>query len=76
MTGEHGDGVLDGRDRSDAVVLSYSPAGQPARRVTFLPRSATGPDWERVTEQRRNGAWHFVGSEPVETVSVEVGSDE
>lgn len=59
-------------DRSDAVVVTYQPAGRAPRRLVFEPRSGDGPDWQRVEEVRdHNGEWREVGSELVERVDVE-----
>ena len=65
--------TLSDRDRSDAVVVSWSPAERAARRLVFVPR-ATGPTpWERVEQVRTDrGSWRTVGSEPVHRIDVEV----
>jgi hypothetical protein len=68
--------VLDDRDRSDAVVLTYTPAGRAPRREVFVPRASDGPDWERVEQARsEDGTWRTVGSELVTRVTVESGDD-
>lgn len=67
----------DVADRSDAIVVSWSPAGRAQRRLVFLPRAADGPDWERVEQVRSDsGGWMPVGIELVDTVAVERGGDE
>lgn len=64
--------MTDDRDRSDAVILTYRPAGRAERRERFEPRAGEGPDWERFEEVRReDGTWRTVGNELVETVAVE-----
>ena len=63
------------RNRSDAVVVTYQPAGRAARREVFEPTS--DGRYERVEEVRReDGTWHRVGSEVVESVIVEDPRDE
>jgi hypothetical protein len=58
-------------DRSDAITLQYQPAGRAARRLTFEPRSDGG--YERIEEVWSGcGYWRQVGSERVDTVSVEL----
>lgn len=57
-------------DRSDAITLQYQPAGRAARRLVFEPRSDGG--YLCVEEVWSGcGYWREVGSEPVDTVSVE-----
>lgn len=58
-------------DRSDAIVLTYTPAipEQPPRRVVFEPRS--NGDWTRYEETKRDDGWHPTGSEIVASVNVE-----
>lgn len=59
-------------DRSDAVVVTWKPKGEQTRRYTFEPQSDGG--WVREEETLRLDGWSFVGSEPVESLSVE-GAD-
>ncbi len=67
---------LDGRDRSDAKVVTWSPTGRAQRRLVFVPRASDGPDWERVEQTRaEDGGWHTVGSEFVDTVVLGDGTD-
>lgn len=76
MTAEHcRDTILDDRDRGDAVILSWVPTGQSPRRVAFVPRAATGPDWERIVQERRDGDWRTTGRDLVNRVAVEDGRD-
>ena len=71
------DDLLDGRDRSDAIEVSYRPAGRAPRKLVFVPRATYGPGWERVELVRGDsGEWRPVGSELVDDVAVEVGADD
>jgi len=58
------------RDRSDAVIVRWNPAGRAARRFVFEPRS--DGNWTR-SEQVRDHAddWREVGSEVVESIGFE-----
>lgn len=55
-------------DRSDAIVLRYTPSDGPPCRVTFEPR----PDgrYERVERIYLEGRWHVTGTELVEHVAI------
>jgi hypothetical protein len=63
------------RDRSDAIVISWSPSGRADRRIVFEPLSSGG--YTRV-EQARSApsgeGWWTVGSERVDSVAVETPS--
>lgn len=78
MTAEHlSDRVLDDRDRSDAAVVSWRPAGRAERRLVFVPRATYGPDHERVEQVRSDdGTWRTVGREMVDAVAVEAPDDD
>lgn len=63
-------------DRSDAIVVTWSPAGRADRRLVFEPRSGEGPAWERYEQARSSsGTFRTVGRELVESVAVETPDD-
>jgi len=63
-------------DRADAIEVSWAPAGRAQRKLVFVPRATYGPDYERVELARSDdGTWRPVGSELVDRVAVEVGTD-
>jgi hypothetical protein len=61
----------DVQDRSDAVTVTWTPAGRKQRRYEFEPNSDGG--WSRIEREMRLGGWEFVGSEGVESVRIEHG---
>ncbi|WP_245180570.1 hypothetical protein [Haloarcula amylovorans] len=60
------------RDRADAVVVTRYPADRPPRRDRFEPRDGGG--WTRYDEEWSGCRWRTIGSEPVESVSIEGGA--
>jgi len=67
MTGE----IPPGRDRSDAVILTYVPETRANRRERFEPRSDGGYMRYQEVYSVERGRWCEVGSEPVARVSIE-----
>jgi hypothetical protein len=72
--------MTDARDRSDAVVVTYTPCGhgRTTRRITFEPYSDDSIDaeWLRTEDVQGAEGWRRVGSEPVESLSVERAREE
>lgn len=58
-------------DRSDAVVLTWTPRSSPPRRIVFEPRS--DGDWTRYDQALGpEEVWRTRGTEVVDNVGVEV----
>jgi hypothetical protein len=60
-------------DRGDAVVVTWRPAGfEDPHRVVFEPNGGhDSPAWERHEQVRDGDGWRTIGSEFVETLTVE-----
>lgn len=61
--------MTDARDRSDAVIVRWTPIGRATRRYRFEPHSAGG--WTAYEEVRARGEWRPVGTESVEELDIE-----
>lgn len=58
-------------DPDTRVLQSYVPETGPRRAVAFEPRNVGG--WDRITYERRRGAWVPTGSEIVAQLEIAVG---
>lgn len=58
-------------DRSDAVVITYAPAGRAKRRAVFEPWDGREAEYQRVAQTMGHDGWHTIGTELVEDLRIE-----